>query len=655
MRNRTPGRRGNPAVRWKAAREAVLRFACAGMAGLVLLPFCETRASFAQAMPRPGEEGSAGAPGAAKLREAASRYQQLVRENPDSAALWSNLGTVRAMSGDCDKALAALERARTLNSKLFTPWLFSGYCHLALHRDQQALQELEEAVRLNPRDFNAWYLKSQAAGDVGKLDESFAAAVRALALDPGNPGSYFLAGSNGIDLAARAYDQVEAAHGPANLYSLLLEGQRNAAQKVWTLAIDRYQKAQKAGPGDPEIDFSLGTVYLEKGEYPEAEAALRRCVAKAPGSRWARLRLALALAQESKRAEAVRLLQGVGVSGLELPSEFEDFVGAAYLLGLDQEAQAGLELAGKRFRYYKWPSWFGDLESNAAKQAPAGRRTIQLQDLTGVGLSIRFFLTVGRLPGNYVEQEFPSRAEYQHFQAAFLAGDWVSAAGQTLPLLRIAKPDARSAFVLGEVLQSLSYGLYERLAGEFPDSQPAMELAARNFEAMGEQAKALEIYKAALQNGGPSPDALRGIARIYWTQHDWDRALKSLHSLAAMDPNDPTIFVNMGRIYSFEQNLPSAEESFRRAAKLDPAMFEARLGLGQVLRREGDVGSALKELEAAARLDPKYPRTHYEISQIYKKMGKKDRAAAEMAEFQRLQTVAGAAATEKTRLLVPLD
>ena len=225
---------------------------------------------------------------------------------------------------------------------------------------------------------------------------------------------------------------------------------------------------------------------------------------------------------------------------------------------------------------------------------------------------------------------FPSEAAYQGFRAAFLAENWVAAAERSLPTLRALKlkPDSRSAFVLGETLQSLSYGFYRDLARKFPNSELTMKLAAESFEAMGQQAEALEIYNTALRENGPSPGLLRDIARVYWTQHEWDQALKVLGSLTSMDPNDPTIFVNMGRIYLYQDNVQKAAECFRQAVKLDPGMFEARLGLGQALRRQNDDPDALKEFEAAARIDPRKPRPHYQISQIYGKMGEKDRAAA---------------------------
>lgn len=605
----------------------------------------------------PQESSASKSSQAAEYEAAAREYENQVKMQPRSAKAWSNLGVTRALAGDCHEALPALDRARTLDPELFAPWLFSGSCDLALHHDAKALRELETASRLNPRDANAWFLRSQAAGNLNKLDESIDAAVRALALDPGNAAAYYVAGQDGLGLAAQAYDRVYA-HGTGDVfYQNLLDGQRSAAQKGWPIAIDRYQLVQKANPDDPETNFSLGSAYLEVGRYPEAAAAFERCLKNAPGFVWVKLRLALALAEQSERGEAVKIIQSTPPNSLELPAEYQDYVAAAALLGLHREAQEGVELGKKRFKDHEWPDWFKGVESTDVAGSEAADQSIKLQDLTGVGLSIRFFLTADHLAGNYVERAFPSEAAYQGFRAAFLAEDWVRAAERSLPTLRALKlkSDSRSAFVLGETLQSLSYGFYRDLARRFPNSELTTELAAENFEAMGQQDKALEIYDTALREDGPSPGLLRDIARVYWTQHEWDQALKVLSSLTAMDPNDPTILVNMGRIYLYRDNVQKAAECFHQAVSLDPGMFEARLGLGQVLRRQNDDPDALKEFEAAVRIDPKNPRPHYQISQICRKLGEKDRAAAEMQEFQRLQSLARTAAIETNKLLVPLD
>src|SRR5271169_1524111 len=362
------------------------------------------------ALPAPAaapQESSASKGSQAEEYEAAAKESEnQVKMQPHSAKAWSNLGVTRALAGDCHEALPALDRARTLDPKLFTPWLFSGSCDLALHHDAKALQELETASRLNPRDANAWFLRSQAAGSLNKLDESIEAAVRALALDPRNAAAYYVAGQGGLGLAAQAYDRVYAHGAGDTFYQDVLDGQRSATQKAWALAIDRYQSAQKVNPDDPETDFSLGSAYLEMGRYPEAEVAFEQCLKNAPGLVWAKLRLALALAEESERSGAMKIVQSIPPNSLELPAEYQDYVAAAGLLDLHEQAQEGVELGKKRFKDYDWPDWFKGIESTAVARSEPGDQSIKLQDLTGVGLSIRFFLSADPWAGNYVERAF---------------------------------------------------------------------------------------------------------------------------------------------------------------------------------------------------------------------------------------------------------
>lgn len=588
---------------------------------------------------------------------AVKEYENQVKMQPRSAKAWSNLGVTRAMAGDCREAIPALERATALEPKLPTPWLFSGSCDLVLHHDAKALRELETASRLNPQDANAWFLRSQAAGNLNKLGESVGAAVRSLALNPENPAAYYVAGEDGLGLAAQAYNRVYEHTAGDVFYQHLLDGQRSAAQKGWAIAIANYKSAQAANQDDPDVDFSLGSAYLELGRDHEAEAAFEHSLKNAPGLVWVKLRLALALAEQSKRREAAEIVGSITPDRLKLPEEYQDYVAAAGILGLRDEAQQGAVLGKMRFQDYAWPDWFNDIESTEAPGSGQENQRIKLQGLTGVGLSIRFFLSADHLVRNDAERVFPSEADYQGFRAAFLAENWVRAAEQSLPVLRDSKlkPDARSAFICGEIFQSLSYGFYRDLARKFPNSELTAQLAAENLEAMGKQTQALAIYGTILRQDGPSPGLLREVARVYWTQGEWDQALKALISLTSMDPNDPTSLVNMGRIYLYKNDLPSAVRRLRRAVSLDPGMLEARLSLGEALRRQNDAAGALKEFEAAARIDPKNPRPHYEISQLCRKMGETVRAATEMQEFQRLQRSAHTATLDNNKLLVPLD
>lgn len=584
--------------------------------------------------------------------EAAEReYEQQTKTQPHSAKAWSNLGAVRAIHGNCSAALPALARARSLDPGLFVPWYFSGYCHLARHEGRKALEELKRATRLNPKDFNGWYLEAESAADSNQLGLSLAAVSRSLSLDSKRPEGYYLAGQDALGIAKREYNYV-VNHQPSP-FAMRLRAERNAGQGVWMAALADYQKARKLSPGAPDIAFGLGTVYLEKGDFAEAEKEFRQCLEKVPDSSWVKLRMALALAAQSKKNEADEILKDVEPSDLASPSEWQDLIAAELLLGQTEAAEDSLGRAESLFPDFpEWQDWSERLKSEAG--AAPGHFSFEFEQAGTIALPVNFLLSSRLQSGNFVRLIFPDSARFEAFRKAFLSEDATAAAG-LMPTIHEEPSDSARAFVNGEILQRLGLIFFERLEIDYPDSQPAMVLEAQKYSAHGDQAKAIEVYKTLLRNNGPSPDILRNLASVYWKQHQWTEALPALEQLAKIDPYDPTTFINLGRIYFFQQNLKEAEKNFRMAMRIQPNMYEAHFGLGQVFQRMGEPKNAIPELKMAERAQPLNPRPHYFLSQVYRMAGDKNLAAEEMASFQRLQAQSGSEGTEQGGGLVPVD
>jgi tetratricopeptide (TPR) repeat protein len=659
MKGWIPGRSGIDSARKRFARRAAVCLSFVGLIGLISVAAGPAGSMVAQTAPH-GASGMPPArnPESQKLDEQIRQYEHLVREHPESPELWSNLGVVRAMAGNCAAALPALKRAQSLNPELYNPWFFAGYCYFSVHQDERAMASLERATHLNPRDPNAWFLKAQVSSDLGNLGGSLAAVARAKLQGESRAEAFYLAGKNSLDLASELFARVLKAEAQPGLYSLLLSGQRDAAMGVLDSAINQYRQALTMEPNLPDLHFALGTAFLEKGEYAEAEESFRHCLKLTPDSNWTRVRLALALVKQSKQDESAHLLQTVNPDNLELPSEFEDYLSCAYLLNTTSRANAALARARSRFPDEDaWREWNERLTDRTPGETPEGTAPLKLRSLTGVGLSFRFYLTSGRKETDIFNRLFLGATAYQSFRSNFLRGQWMAAAEELAPLLgkqNQGMAPAR-AFAMGQILQTLSYDFYKQLGNEFPDSYPAMKLAAENLQMAGQPDKALEIYQSILEKDGPSPDVLREMARINWTDHRWGEALKWLEPLAQMDPDDATIFVNLGRIYRFEQKTESAQKAFSRAIQIEPRMAEAHLGLGMVLRDEGDLTGALRELKVADRINPANPKLHYVLSLVYSRIGEEKLAAAEMANFRRLGAVDSAAAQRRNESLVPLD
>lgn len=597
---------------------------------------------------------------AGRFDAAAQDYQKLVEIQPDSPELWSNLGAVRVMGGHCAEALPALLKARSLNPRLSAPWYFTGFCHLQFHHDEEALASLKRAAELNARDPNAWYLQAQAAANLDRVGTAFEAVVQALSLDPRRPEGYYQAAKTALDLAAACYARVMAAPATSP-YPYRLEGERDASQGLWDLAITNYRKAAELAPRDPDVHFALGTVYWRSGKLSEAEAELRRCLALLPTGPWTKLRLAIVLAQENKTAEAQEAIEGINFDWTQSREACEDArVLASQFAERSVEArdlERAIGTCSSRVREGRGGS--GADSPPGSPQGGLSARFVAISSYGSGGTIATEFSSAGAYQEgrgrNFLTSEFVSLREYDEFRAAFIREDLLSVGRILAPRVERLPEDPVHAFALGELLHWLSVRYYEYLGTAFPESPAAQVMAAENFASAGETQKAIEIYRGLLERHGNSPDLLRALARVYWTQSRWDEALKVFATLLEVDPGDPTTLVNVARIYSYRQDLENARRHFERAAKIDPKMFEAHLGLGEALRREGNNEGALRELRIASALEPANPRPHYALSQIYRKLDRRQLAQEEMATFQRLEARAAPEKARKLRELVPLD
>lgn len=589
-----------------------------------------------------------------QFQVAADAYATLVRQQPKSAELWSNLGAAQALGGNCEQALPALEKARSLNPALFTPWYFSGFCHVEVHANEQALDELKRAVSLKPRDANAWYFLAQAAGNLDQLGVAFDAVVRSVALDAQRPEAYYAAAKTSLDLATECYSLLKAGT-ESSVFIYRLEGERDSAQGVWDAAVAALEKAAQLKPHDSDIPYVLGTTYLKAEKLPQSEAAFRKCLELAPNSALARLGLARALAKEGKRPEAKKILESISLEHLQAKEEFEELLACADLLEVRELADRALRQWSTRFPGDPGPAaWRSRAASDPATPATRDAPLVEPR-IVDVASAVRFLAISNPPTGNVLAAAFPSPVQYREFRAALLRDDLVGMGQLMAARSKVVPSEPAQVFVLGETLHWLSYRFYEDLERKFPDSVPAQMFAAESFSNAGQQDKALEIYQGILAKDGSAIDLLYAIAQIYWTQHRWDDALRTLQDLMQLDPRDATLYVNAGRIYWYRQDLANAERNFEQAVKVDPSKFEAHLGLGETYRREGREEEAVRELQAASHAEPDNPRPHYELSQIYRKAERKDLAQEEMETFERLQGRSQAARERKERKLVPLE
>jgi len=253
-----------------------------------------------------------------RAAEAAVIYRKLLRANSDNAELMLNLSVAEYKAGNfrqaADSAAAALKRA----PDLLPARLFLGASYLELGEFTKSVDQLERAVKDDPRDRNARLLHAEARARLHdaalRWRESAVAWDEALKLAPENSKVRF--GLAWAQFRSRDYDAAMATLKP------LLT--------------------------DPSSQFLFGASLLNLGQAADAIPYLRKAVSGDSNLLAARAALGQALLQTGKADEAIPYLKEAASADQEGSVRFQLF--RAYQL-TGQKAEADRALSEyQRFR-----------------------------------------------------------------------------------------------------------------------------------------------------------------------------------------------------------------------------------------------------------------------------------------------------------------
>jgi FimV-like protein len=201
------------------------------------------------------------------LQQAADNYKQIVATNGSQSDVWLNLGLIQRALGENDAALASFEQAETTNPKNAAAFLNQALLLSLLNRKKEAIDSYNKVLNLVPDN---------------------AQAMNNLA---------FLSAESGTNL-----DQ-------AQTYA---------------------EQAKKKAPNNPDVNDTLGYVYLQKNLNKQAADIFRQNVQQHPDNPSFRFHLAMALLKEGDKQgakeQASKALQGAA-STPDLQNKIKAFVG----------------------------------------------------------------------------------------------------------------------------------------------------------------------------------------------------------------------------------------------------------------------------------------------------------------------------------------
>lgn len=202
-------------------------------------------------------------------------FREAVRLNPQLAEAHTKLGLAYKESGQLEDAAGSLENALRLDARDFSAAFNLGEVYRLLNRVAQALRAYALAVRISPDDFDARFRLAAAYHESGEHEKALAEYEAAVKLNP------------------------KDAHAWSNLGAL----QDTIGQPY--KAITAYRKSLECNQDQPVVLVNLATVYLNQERFATARKTLEAAVRQGAGLSIAWERLGYCNWREQRLDEAL--------------------------------------------------------------------------------------------------------------------------------------------------------------------------------------------------------------------------------------------------------------------------------------------------------------------------------------------------------------
>lgn len=576
-------------------------------------------------------------------------YRAVLALKPGFAEVHMNLGLVYQLRDQIADAMTEFQRALQLNPALAGANFFLGVDYCKRGEGMKALLYLKAAARQDPLRPDIWSWLATAQEMSGQIHAEVATLQKALNLQPQNIDLLYLLG--------HAYEQLGkdevaglqkmAPHSPR---AEQLLGESYGASSEWPSAAIHFQNALAAAPNTRGLHVELGEVLLRAGKVARAAHEFEEELTLAPQSLRAVVRRGetklirgdiegalqdwiTALAADGLQVERVLGIREIGLGDAafeQLPDALREKVEklASELQQRDTPA-AHLALA-----------FLAMQAGNSALQVAEGERALSSSSQTAPSPVSCSHATIDRA----LEQEKysalshcaaqvfkprPSAASnYGVAHALFEAGNYEAA---LYLLANLAPPDRHSSeasYWRARCYEKLATAAYLRLYQTDPNSYRLHQLMADLDAAKGNDGKAIEEYRLAIESRPSLPNLHYGLGHLLWKDLKVSEARQELEAELALNPQHTAALNDLGNTYLLEHLPEKALPYLTRALAADPQNPDIHRDLGTAYSEQGDYPKAEAEFKIAASAD-RDGSVHYKLARVYQALGQKQKAAHE--------------------------
>ncbi|MGC8838446.1 MAG: tetratricopeptide repeat protein, partial [Anaerolineae bacterium] len=494
---------------------------------------------------------------------------------------------------------SAPEEARLMGRE--SVYFYKGTTHFYLHQFPQAVEALQETIRLAPNLYEAHHNLTIAYSVNCDTDAGLRETDEALRLKPESSDTYYFRGV------------------------LLM------AENRWEEAAEALRKATELAPENAATYAALGQVYETLGRADEAAAAYQKATTLSGQN--------LGEKKDDPQAMAAHadILAGQGKPE-EAVEEYKQAIQRAEALGLRPDRLAWL--------YRSLGRTYLDLE-RWAEAAEAYERAVALDpglptDQSSLGMAYQHLERYDQAVAAYREALaiLPCDANTHD-----LLGDLYWKLGRVDDALREYQeaarydPDDFTAWhAIGQILE-------ER--GQMDEAKAAYEKAVTAAEAylkgnprdatvtytlglmyllLGDTERAIALLQKAVALK-PSADGHRSLGNAYSQAGEHEKALEEYQAALAMDPQNVASWTALGDTYATLGRTDEAIAAYRQALALkEDADIHAYIAL--LLDKQGRTDEAEAEYRASLRVKDN-ALAHVGLAEIYERSGRTEEAIAE--------------------------